>query len=192
MATKAEAAAAGLLAMLTLGGCTSSVSGVAAPPSSTSAVPELVARSKDLSLQGIDPCRLLTAAQLTELKENGAPRQAPPRDGPTCAFDVDATAPSYTYYLETITTADVVDWLSGARHKTSMTQQPVSVPGFPALVNFAPSNGIQDCEALVGVAPGQTLRAETAPDDSSFSQEQLCDMATNVAKMAVETLETLR
>ncbi|KAA9161073.1 DUF3558 domain-containing protein [Amycolatopsis acidicola] len=192
MAAKAEAAAAGLLAMITLGGCTTSVAGVADPPSSASAVPRLAARTKDLSLQGVDPCTLLTAPQLTELKENGAPRQAPQRDGPTCAFDVDATAPSYTYYLETVTTADIEDWLSGGHHKTSMTQQPVSVPGFPALVNFAPSNGIQDCEALVGVAPGQTLRAETAPDDSSFSQQQLCDMATNVAKMAVQTLETLR
>jgi hypothetical protein len=178
--------------MITLGGCTSTVAGVAAPALTTPSGPSLPSRSKDLSLQGVDPCRLLTTEQLNQLKENGEPRPLTPdtqRDGPTCAFDVDAAAPTYTYYLETITTADIQDWVSGGQHKTSMTQQPVDVPGFPALVNYAPSEGIQDCETLVGVADGQTLRAEMAPDDSAFTQQQLCDMSTTVAKMAVQTLE---
>jgi hypothetical protein len=181
--------------MITLGGCTTNVGGVAAPAFSTSAAPELPARAKELSLQGVDPCTLLTPAQLDRLKENGAPRPLAKdvqRDGPTCAFDVDAVSPTYTYYLEAITTADVQDWLTGAHHKTSMTQQLVDVPGFPALVDFAPSEGVQDCETIVGVADGQALRAEIAPDDRSFTQQQLCDMSTTVAKMAVETLETVK
>ncbi|TVT23515.1 DUF3558 domain-containing protein [Amycolatopsis acidiphila] len=184
-----------ILAMITLGGCTTDVGGVAAPAFSTSAAPELPARAKDLSLRGVDPCTLLTTAQLDRLKENGAPRPLAKdvqRDGPTCAFDVDAATPTYTYYLETIDGADVQDWLTGSRHKASMTQQLVDVPGFPALVDFAPSDGVQDCETLVGVADGQTLRAEMAPDDRSFTQQQLCDMSTTVAKMAVETLEAVK
>ncbi|WP_236790515.1 DUF3558 domain-containing protein [Amycolatopsis sp. GM8] len=184
-----------VLAVVTLSGCTASVGGVSAPPYSTSTAPELLSRTKDLSLEGADPCALLSTAQLDQLKENGAPRRLAvidERDGPTCAFDVDAAPPTYTYYVETIITADVQDWLTGRHHKTSMTQQPVDVPGFPALVNFAPSDGIQDCETLVGVADGQTLRAETAADDKSFTQQQLCAMSTTVAKMAVETLETVK
>ncbi|MTD57700.1 DUF3558 domain-containing protein [Amycolatopsis sp. RM579] len=184
-----------LLATITLGGCTTSIDGVSAPVSATAPTLRLPVRAKELSLQGTDPCALLTPAQLDQLKENGAPRRLPidlERDGPTCAFDVDAAAPTYTYYLETVLTADVGEWLTGAHHKTSMTQQPVEVPGFPALVNFAPSAGIQDCETLVGVADGETLRAEMAADDKSFTQPQLCDMATTVAKMAVETLETVK
>ena len=188
--------AAGVLAMVTLGGCSSTTAGVALPaPAPAGPGTDLPARTKDLPLRDVDPCQLLTPAQLDQLKENGAPRLVARedwRDGPTCAFDVDAAPPTYTYYLETITTYDIEDWRSGAHHKASMTQRPVSVPGFPALVNFAPSEGVQDCEALVGVADGQTLRAQLAPDDNSFTQQQLCDMATVVAKRAVETLETLK
>jgi hypothetical protein len=180
--------------MVTIGGCTSTVSGVADTPTAT-ATPQAPSRTNELSLRDKDPCTLLTPAQLDELKENGAPRrlgQDIQRDGPTCAFDVDATQPSYTYYLELVTTADLRDWLSGSHHKKSMTQQQIDVAGFPALNNFAHSEGIQGCETLVGVADGQTLRAEMAPDDKSFPQETLCDMSTTVAKMAVETLETIR
>ena len=187
---------AGVLAMVTLGGCGSTVPGVAVPASpTTSAGVDLPARAKDLPLRDVDPCALLTPAQLDQLKENGAPRLVAReswRDGPTCAFDVDAAPPTYTYYLETITTYGIEDWLTGTHHKTSKTQHPVSVPGFPALVNYSPSQGVQDCETLVGVAGGQTLRAQMAPDDTSFTQQQLCDMSTTVAKMAVETLETLK
>ena len=187
---------AGVLAMVTLGGCSSSTPGVATPGSAAAGPGTgLPVRTTDLSLRDVDPCALLTPAQLDRLNENGAPRLVAReswRDGPTCAFDVDAASPTYTYYLETITTYDIEDWRSGAHHKTSMTQQPAEVPGFPALVNFAPSEGIQDCETLVGVGHGQTLRAEMAPDDTSFTQRQLCDMSTTVAKMAVETLETLK
>ncbi|GHF56611.1 hypothetical protein GCM10017566_32220 [Amycolatopsis bartoniae] len=184
------------LAVLTLGGCTSSVEGVALPEPSVPRQPQLPARTKDLPLQGVDPCTLLTPAQLDQLHENGAPRRLAEdvqRDGPTCAFDVDATTPTYTYYLETIPSADVRDWLTGAHHRSVMVQEPADVPGFPALVNHAASGeGVQDCEVLVGVADGQTLRAEMAPDDGSFPQQQLCAMATTVAKMAVETLETVK
>jgi hypothetical protein len=193
--TTTSAVTAGVLAVITLGGCTASVPGVAAPVITTQAAPDLPARAKDLSLQGVSPCTLLTGAQLDRLKENGAPRplaQDVQRDGPTCAFDVDAAPPTYTYYLETITTADLQDWVSGRHRKTSMTQQQAAVPGFPALVQYAPSQGIQGCESLVGVADGQTLRAEMAPDEDTFTQQQLCDMSTTVAQMAVETLETLK
>ncbi|MEU0463082.1 DUF3558 domain-containing protein [Amycolatopsis sp. NPDC006131] len=183
-------------AALVVSGCTSTVSGVAGPATRPSSQPpELPARQRELPLRDADPCALLTSAQLDRLGENGAPRRLPEdtqRDGPTCAFDVDARPPTYTYYLEVIGNADIEDWRTGAHRRTSMVQQPVAVPGFPALVNYAPSEGIQDCEVLVGVAQGQTLRAQMAPDDRSFTQQQLCDMATNVAKLAVQTLETLK
>jgi Protein of unknown function (DUF3558) len=189
---RARSSAVLALVVITLGGCTSKVPGVADPVVPPSSGVDLPVRAKELSLRGVDPCTLLTPPQLTELKENGAPRlvsEDSRRDGPTCAFDVDAAKPTYTYFLEVITDADVQDWLTGNHHKTSMTQEPVPVPGFPALVNYAPSQGVQDCETLVGVAEGQTLRAQMAPDDTSFTQRQLCDMSTNVAKLAIQTLE---
>jgi uncharacterized protein DUF3558 len=182
------------VAVVALTGCTTTVTGVsdlpAAPsmPSSASPAP----RAKDVSLQGVNPCELLTSQQLDQLKENGAPRPLPQdsqREGPTCAFDVDAAPPTYTYYLEAVTDADIEDWIDGAHRKAAMVQRPAQVPGFPALVEYVPvQGGVQDCETLVGVAGGQTLRAQVAPDDGSFGQEQLCDMSTNLAGLAVRTL----
>jgi hypothetical protein len=200
--------AAVALAVITLSACAAGESGTDDPPapnpaanpasnpasnpSSPAASADLPTRTRDLSLQGVNPCTLLTTQQLDGLHENGAPRpvaQDSQRDGPTCAFDVDAAPPTYTYYLETVTTADLEDWINGGHTKASMVTEPVVVPGFPALMDYAPSDGgIMDCETLVGVANGQTLRAQVAPDDNSFGQQQLCDMSTNLAKLAVQTL----
>lgn len=182
------------LAMVALAGCTTTMTGIAGPASAPSAAssPSLAPRAQEVSLRGVNPCDLLTSRQLDQLKENGAPRllaQDAQRDGPTCAFDVDTTPPTYTYYLETVTNADIEDWISGAHHKTAMMQRPARIPGFPALVAYIPAQGgIEDCETLVGVAEGQTLRTEIAPDDDSFTQDQLCDMSTALADLAVQTL----
>jgi hypothetical protein len=189
----AGTSAAGIVVVLVLlTGCSTTVSGAAGPLQPPSPRTSLPARAKELSLRDTDPCRLLTPAQLDELKENGVPRAVAEdnrRDGPTCAFDVDATPPTYTYYLETITNADLEDWITGGHRKTGVIQQPVDVPGYPALVRHAPDEGgVLDCETLVGVADGQTLRAEVAPDDNSTDQQRLCEMSTNLAKMALRTL----
>ncbi|WP_246257164.1 DUF3558 domain-containing protein [Amycolatopsis anabasis] len=198
MSTRPKAAAAGVLAVAVLSGCgVAQQSGRAAPDpaAETKQTGELALaqRTKELTLHGVDPCRLLTDAQLDELKENGLPELVDAkdqRDGPTCAFRVDAKAPHYTYYLETITTADLQDWLTGKHKKSSMTKEPVNLPGFPALKNYRAGERPQDCETLVGVAPGQTLRAQMAPTtEGAFDQRQMCDMATQVASMALQTLE---
>lgn len=189
----AGTSAAGIVVVLVLlTGCSTNVPGTPGPLHPVPPRTSLPTRAKDLSLRDTDPCRLLTPEQLDELNENGAPREVAQdnrRDGPTCAFDVDAAPPTYTYYLETITNADLEDWITGNHRKTSVIQQPVDVPGYPALVRHAPDEGgVLDCETLVGVAEGQTLRAEVAPDDNSTGQQQLCEMSTNVAKMALRTL----
>lgn len=192
-AVPAGSSAAGIVAVLVLlTGCSTDVSGAPGPLQPAAPRTSLPTRTKDISLRDTDPCRLITPGQLDELKENGAPRpvaQDNRRDGPTCAFDVDAAPPTYTYYLETITDADLEDWISGGHRKNGMIQQPVEVPGYPALARHAPdAGGVLDCETLVGVADGQTLRAEVAPDDRSMGQDQLCAMSTNLAKMALRTL----
>jgi hypothetical protein len=180
--------------MVAITGCTTTMTGIAGPARRPALppTPSLAPRAKDVSLQGVNPCDLLSTRQLDQLRENGAPRALPQdtrRDGLTCAFEVDAAPPTYTYYLEAVADADVEDWISGAHRKAAMVRRPADVPGFPALVAYIPARGgIQDCETLVGVADGQTLRAQVAPDDGSFSQEQLCDMSTNLANLAVQTL----
>lgn len=185
--------AAGVAAVLVLlTSCSTDVPDAPKPLQPAPPRTSLPARAKDLSLRDTDPCGLLTPAQLDELKENGTPREVAQdnrRDGPACAFDVDAAPPTYTYYLETVTNADLEDWITGSQRKTGVIGQPADVPGYPALVRHPPDEGgVLDCETLVGVADGQTLRAEVVPDDRSMGQQQLCAMSTNLAKMALRTL----
>ncbi|WP_199429321.1 DUF3558 domain-containing protein [Qaidamihabitans albus] len=195
MSTKADHALLACAVLLLATACTSTEAGLAgADPSAAPAAPELPRRPAELSLRGVDPCRLLSDAQLDELKVTSEPRLATEqRDGPTCSLDVDRTEPYYSYYVETITTADVRAWLDGERANPSTNTEPAEVEGFPALVNHAPGPHPGDCETLVGVAEGQTLRTQLYPvTQNAFDQRQLCDMSTQAARLAVQTLQATR
>lgn len=148
-------------------------------------------RTGQAPVDGRDPCALLTEQQLDELKVNSKPRAVTePRDGPTCSFDVDLAEPYYSYAIELITTADVEDWITGDRLKSSMTREPTNVDGFPALHHYRAGETPADCETLVGVAPGQTMRVQTYPlTQKVFDQRQLCDMSGQVATLAVRNLQ---
>lgn len=165
-------------------------------PDGTSTPPHPTAqRPAELSLAGVDPCSLFTDPQLDRLKVNSRPRLAEHgRDGRTCALDVDLTAPYYSYYVETITDADLREWTGGEHAKSSVTTtEPIEVAGFPAVTKHADSSAPSDCETYVGVADGQTLRVQivpTAPDD--FTQVELCDMATQAAELAMQTMQTMQ
>jgi Protein of unknown function (DUF3558) len=187
------------LATFAVAGCTSTVSdgiaspiataaGSAAQSSKASGLPQ---RPSELAIAGVDPCSLLTSAQLDELAVNSKPRQvADPVDGPSCSFDVDQAQPYYAYGITTVTSADLDAWLTGNRRKNSMTTQPMSVEGFPALRSFRQNTDPTDCETLVGVAHGQTLVVQAVPTTGgAFTQGQLCDLATKAATFAVQTLK---
>lgn len=159
-------------------------------PSAQESTPEAV-QDRELSLVGVDPCDLFTDVQLAELGVTSPPESTPEsRDGPTCALDGTDTAPHYSYYVELITEADLQEWVDGAYAKPVMITEAVQVEEYPALLHYAQASSPSDCEALVGIAEDQTLRAQLYPlDPSEFSQEQMCELAQDAAAFAVQTLQ---
>ncbi|WP_307795892.1 DUF3558 domain-containing protein [Amycolatopsis sp. 195334CR] len=163
-----------------------------APAPTTEAAPALVARPAELRLDGVDPCTLFTEPQLDELKITEQPEPLPvdnQREGPTCSLPVAKGEPHYTYYVEAITGADLAAWLTGDRHKSSKNTEPGQVERFPALTHYGRGGAPSDCETLVGVAEGQTLRVQLYPvTRGAFDQRQLCELSAGAAALAVRTL----
>jgi hypothetical protein len=190
------------VATFAVAGCTTTVGdGIASPVATVASSAEqsskaagLPQRPNELALNGVDPCSLLTSAQLDQLTVNSKPRQvadsANGADGPSCTFDVDKAQPYYAYGITTVTNADLEAWLTGNRRKNSMTTVDMSVEGFPALKYFRQNTNPTDCQTLVGVAHGQTLEVQAAPiSEGAFTQGQLCELATKAATFAVQTLK---
>jgi hypothetical protein len=179
-------------------GCSSADPGTAYPVqtaasamSQAAKASDLPQRPADLSLAGLDPCDLLSQIQLDELQITGAPRKAAdPQDGPTCVFDAGQAAPFHAYHLR-IVGADVQEWLTGARRKNSMTTAPATIGGYPAITNYRAAGTPSDCETLVGVAKGQTVAAQAfAITAGAYNQQQLCDMSTHAAGLALQNLKS--
>ncbi|OZM71545.1 hypothetical protein CFN78_20030 [Amycolatopsis antarctica] len=179
-------------------GCSANEPGIATPDragmtaaSRQAEAGQLPPRTEEVRVDGVDPCTLLTEPQLDELKVNSKPRlDAEPREGPTCAFDVDLTEPYYSYAVELIATADLEAWVTGDRFKSSMTREPLDVGGFPAIDHYRAGEAPADCETLVALAPGQTMRVQMYPlTQKVFDQGQLCDMSERVATLAVANLQ---
>jgi hypothetical protein len=198
-----------LLALGLITGCTDTEAGKASPTksgeptdepptsettdSSSGSEPtvDVPDRPKDLSLDGVDPCSLFTAAQLAELGVDGKP--APGKsddqfDAPLCSLDGPQTEPYYSYDVLVITDLGVETWLTGRRNVDSWL---VDVGGYPA-VDFK-TKGVEDrdCSTTVDVAEGQQLMVNQFPL-SDVNYEQLCQLSEKAAAMALQTLQTLR
>lgn len=200
-------ALAGLLALVLITGCTDKESGSATPtdseptggtsaddPSDSSepAQPtvEIPDRPKALSLDGVDPCSLITEAQRSELGVQGQPKPGKSDDqfrAPMCSLDGPDEEPYYSYDVLVITDLGIDTWLTGRRNVDSWL---VSVDGYPA-VDFK-TKGVEDrdCSTTVDVADGQQLMINQFPL-SDVNYKQLCQMSEKAAAMALQTLQTL-
>ena len=187
----------GVLATAALAGCSANTDGTPYPvetamtaASGSAKAAQLPARPAELPLSGVDPCELMAQVQLDELKITSVPRAAAnPQDGPTCVFDADKTPPFHAYHVRAVP-ADLQEWVTGKRRKTSMTTEPKTIGGYPALTNYRAAGTPSDCETLVGVANGQTLAVQTfAVTGGQFTQAQLCDMSARAADMSLQTLK---
>ncbi len=187
----------GVLATAALAGCSANTGGTPYPvetamtaASASAKAAQLPGRPAELPLTGVEPCDLFAQVQLDELKINSVPRvAADSQDGPTCVLDVDATPPFHAYHVHAVK-ADLQEWLTGARRKNSLTTEPKTIGGYPALTSYRAAGTPSDCETLVGVANGQTLAVQAfAVTAGQLSQAQLCDMAAHAADLALQTLK---
>ncbi|RSD20352.1 DUF3558 domain-containing protein [Amycolatopsis eburnea] len=185
-----------MLATAALAGCSADKDGTPYPvetaataASQSAKAAQLPQRPADLPLQGVDLCDLFPQVQLDAMKISSTPRQADSADGPVCVLDADREEPFHGYQVGAVT-ADLDEWITGARRKNSMTTEPKAIDGYPALTSYRAAADPADCTTLVGVAKGRTLTIRTFPiTRGKLTQPQLCDMSAHAADLALQTLK---
>ncbi|WP_439384721.1 DUF3558 domain-containing protein [Amycolatopsis lexingtonensis] len=186
----------GVLATAALAGCSADKDGTPYPietaataASQSAKAAQLPQRPADLPMQGVDLCGLFPQVQLDAMKISSTPRQADGADGPVCVLDADREEPFHGYQVGAVT-ADLDEWITGARRKNSMTTEPKAIAGYPALTSYRAAGDPADCTTLVGVAQGRTLTIRTFPiTRGKLTQPQLCDMSAHAADLALQTLK---
>jgi hypothetical protein len=148
---------------------------------------------KDLSLDGLDPCTLLTDAQKADLKINnavaGVGESEIYKNMKDCAFESDAAEPFVTYSVVAVTDVDVSFWISEDRNADA---ELISVGGYPAAKFHTKGVQDSDCAIAIGVATNQHLHVEMEPLSEDLQQDQICQGSERVAEMALQTLQTLK
>jgi hypothetical protein len=180
-----------VVVLLLLTGCTT-ISGQAGPAESPTTTP---ARPRDVRIDGVDPCTLLTEEQREELGLDGEPRfdNSPsllfPGEVPMCVtsgFDPRAIAVS----VGLVTTAGI-DFITADRLAADLDQ--TTVAGFSAITT-RPTRYTQFCNVFVDVAPGQLMDVQALDGGRKppIPQDQLCLDAERAATEAMETLVASR
>jgi hypothetical protein len=193
--------AAAVLAGLVLAGCTESDPGQAvAPGQSTTAGPggtsavAIPPRPRELKLDGMDPCKLFTKAQVDQIKvtrqRNSVQSDETFKGSPLCLMDGAEGQVFFNYTVWLITTEGMEPWLSGKRNADAKL---VSVEGFPAASYKIRGTTTYNCWTAVGVANGQQLSVEFRPTNrDAFTQNEMCQKSEQAASLAMQTLQTLK
>lgn len=199
-------AVTGMLTIALAAACTDATGGQAVPnggtetssgepgPSSGSAEPtvEIPPRPKDLSLDGLEPCSVLTEAQVAQIAKDytfDAPPEADTSEhGPICTLEQTAE-PFDTVVVQLVTDMGIDYWLSG---QGNVDFWPVTIAGFPAVGYKTAGVDDEECLTSVGVADGQQLTVELALLTGDAPYQELCKITERIATMATETLQTLR
>jgi hypothetical protein len=153
---------------------------------------ELPPRPREVRLDGVDPCSLLTEEQRAELGLDGRPVSTKDPVGlyqgaevPLCTiggFEPRAV----TVGVSLVTSVGIELFTSG---DLAAEIQPVVVRGFPAVV-AVPTRFSDYCTVIVDVAQGQLLDVQfaTGGRQPPISQPQLCRDAETVAGAVMVTL----
>lgn len=185
-----------LLAGLVLaGGCVRpGVEGAAAPETATAV--EQPPRPRVLSVEGVDPCALLTEAQRVELGLDRPPifdsNPSPLYQGPDPACTTRGNEPR-AVVVGVGLPYDGLGADAFAPERVEATVTPLRVRGFPA-VQAIPARLTDFCSVIVDVAPGQALDIQYRDGGRRppVPQDELCAGAREVADAAMTTLLTLR
>ena len=175
-----------LVACLLAAACTRAVE--VAPAAPTSAPPT---RPREVRLEGVDPCSLLTAEQRRELGLTSEPRSSTAYVGlfrgevRTCTVRGDS-ADSALLGITAVTTAGIERWREG---DLAAQTRSTTAAGFPALT-AVPTQARDYCSVEVDVASGQLLDIQYGggTPESPIPQDELCRRAGRSADAAMATL----
>lgn len=159
------------------------------PTASSGADNALPPRPAAFKLDGVDPCKLLTADQMKQIKVAEAkpmqPNLVDKKPSPSCFYK---NGVNYTYTVGAVTHGGVSYWL---RSGGTVESKLIDVSGYGAAeIKFAGTSDV-DCAIAVDVAEGQQLFVSYSPIDDE-PQEQMCSKAKNAAELALVTLKTLK
>jgi hypothetical protein len=180
------------VAIAAVAGCAAPVTGTPAPASGGVEAGGVVLppRPRELRLDGVDPCGLLTAEQRAELGLDGdslpGTTDAPYFAGRKCSlvgFEPRDIALSFT-----LATSSGLNQLL-APGVLRGTTDPTAVAGFPAVI--ARPTLIDVCAVAIDVAEGQFLDIQfrDAGNRPPIPQDQLCRDAVQVAEAAMQTMQ---
>lgn len=195
-----------VLAILFVAGCTTSEageptstdpqspsSGEPTQDTSTSPSVDVPPPPRELSLEGLDPCTVITDDQRAQLKISNVRSRVGDdkiyKDMKECTLDADDADPFRTYTVIAVTNVDVSFWLSDERNADS---ELISIAGYPAAEFHTKGVQDSDCAVAVGVAKNQHLHVEMDPLSEDLKQDQICQASEQAAEMALQTLQTLR
>lgn len=165
------------------------------PPTSAAPSIELPPRPREIRVDDLDPCTLLTAGQRAELELD----REPLLDVAPSGFYGGVTQlcsirrleqPGYRIAVQLSVTAGVEAYL---RTGVPAELAPIDVRGFPALE--VRSTRLRDiCTVVVDVAPGQALDVlvSNGGETPVATQDRLCERARQAADLTTATLQRLR
>ena len=194
MTSSATRCSVPVLAVLCLAGCgggppnppqTPPLSSVSAPPTPSRLPP----RPATLRLDGLDPCALLTPAQVRQLKvEPGRAQSDQTTPGSiTCAWSSFPMRPTNAWTATTITD-------HGADYYLDTTGAQISqVDRFAAVLTTSPLQELatRQCIAVVDVAPEQSLQVQYLNPDGDLpgmNHQLACQLARQAAELMVTNL----
>ena len=177
-----------VVVLLLLAGCTT-ISGQPEPAAPSASAPP---RPREVRIDGVDPCSLLTEQQRGELGLDGRPvfdnspsSLYPGGVAPACVTR-GSEPRAISAGITLVTTAGIELYTSGS---LQVDVQPKAVHGFPGVV-AVPQRFTEWCSVIVDVAPGQLLDVQFADGGRTppIPQPQLCEDAAVVADRAMSTL----
>jgi hypothetical protein len=175
-----------------LGGCSVEGEPSLAEPTGLALPP----RPRDVPIDGVDPCSLLTAAQRAEL---GLDRPPVFDLGPSALYggvdiplcSIRGFEPRAIGVGVAVVAGTGIDLFVSGRLDAQL--RPLDVQEFPALV-AVPTRFTEYCSVVVDVAPGQLVDVQFRDGgrEPPIPQDQLCQGAEAVARAAMATLLSSR
>ena len=148
-------------------------------------------RPRELSLDNVQPCDLVSRADLLQVDVIASPQAVPAipgvdEDGTSCYYSPRSSA---NLILAPVTNHGIDRWTSGSMESSKAVNQP-RIRGYPAVkveTEGFPAGPHDDCELYVDVASGQSLKVEASENEPR--ELPTCDIARQLAEDAIRSLE---